>query len=108
MENDKEPKSILDRLNRRIISTKKKSFQFKNEYKPGLIKYFTIELGKKYKINSSTKRISGSVFEVTGFIYNKDDNQEVDTPLGVEVKFMKNNQTGTYYDLYELEEVTEI
>lgn len=99
------PESILNALNRRIISTDKKSFEFKYEYKPGLIKYFTIELGKKYKINSSTKRISGSVVEVLGFIYKKEDNQEVATPLGVEVKFMRNNQTGTYYDLYELEEI---
>jgi hypothetical protein len=93
-------------IRRRVSSKFKESFQFKYEIKPGLIRYFTIDLGKKYKINSSTKRIDGSVLEVIAFIYDKSDDQKIATPLGVEVKFMKNNQSGTYYDLYELEEVT--
>jgi hypothetical protein len=94
-------------IRRRVSSKFKESFQFKYEHKPGLIKYFTIDLGKKYKINSSTKRINGLVLEVVAFIYDISDDQEIATPLGVEVKFMKNNQAGTYYDLYELEETTE-
>jgi hypothetical protein len=94
-------------IQRRVCSTGKKSFQFKHQYKPGLIRYFTIELGKKYKVNSTVKKINGTVLETLSFIYNMTDNQDFATPLGVEVRFMKNNQTGTYYDLHDLEETTE-
>jgi len=92
-------------IERRVSSKEVKSFQFKHQYKPGLIKYFTIELDKKYRINSDTKRINGSVVEVLSFVYKKGDNVQTSAPIGVEVKFMRNNQLGTYYDLHELVEV---
>jgi hypothetical protein len=92
-------------IERRKVSQDKKSFRFKHEYKPGLIQYFTIDLGKKYKVVSDTKRISGSVFEVLSFVYRSTDNIETAVPLGVQIKFLKNNQYGTYYDLHELVEV---
>jgi len=107
MENDKEPKSILDRLNRRFYSEDVKSFTFKHQYKPGLVSYFTIDIGKKYKINSNTKKINGFIVEVLAFIYNQGQNPINSTPIGVRVKFLRNNNTGSYYDLYELNEVLE-
>lgn len=89
----------------RIISDEKKSFRFKYEHKPGLIKYFTINLGKRYKIVSDTKKISGAVVDVLAFIYRKEDDVETTTPIGVQVKFLRNNNLGTYYDMFELVEI---
>lgn len=89
----------------RIISDEKKSFRFKYEHKPGLIKYFTINLGKRYKIVSDTKKISGALLDVLSFIYKKDDEIETATPIGVQVKFLRNNSYGTYYDMFELVEI---
>ena len=92
-------------IERRKVSRDIKSFRFKHEYKPGLIQYFNIDLGKKYKVVSDTKRISGTVFEVLAFVYKGDDTIGSSVPIGVQVKFLKNNQYGTYYDLHELVEV---
>lgn len=92
-------------IEQRVTSKDKKTFQFKYEYKPGLNRYFTIDLDKKYKIVSDSKKISGATLETLEFIYKKTDDIETATPIGVKVKFMRTNQEGTYYDLHELVEV---
>jgi hypothetical protein len=104
MEQEKELVNVLDKLNRRFYSEDVKSFTFKHQYKPGLIKYYTIDLGKKYRIDSSSKKISGSLVEVLSFIYNQKENPKTATPLGVRVKFLRTNSIGTYYDMHELKE----
>lgn len=94
-----------NKIEKRIISKEVKSFKFKYEHKPGLIKYFNIDLGKKYRINSEMRGIDKSIVEVLSFIYLKNSNVKIHQPIGVQVKFMKNNKIGTFYDLHQLVKV---
>lgn len=78
---------------------------FKLEPNPGIVKYKTIHIGRKYKIdNPSHNGINGRVAEVTNFIYKKGQDEMTQVPLGVELKFMSNNKKGTYYDIIHLVE----
>jgi hypothetical protein len=89
----------------RTLSDKVKSFMFKVEKNPGVLKFITIEIGKKYRINRSDLKINNRIFEVLNFIYRLKSDIETSTPEGIEVKFLDNNKKGTYYDFGDLEEV---
>jgi hypothetical protein len=85
------------------------SFTFKVEVRPGVIRYNTIEIGKKYKfVNPSRKAVHNRVVEILNFVYKKrkkEETYENDVPLGVVTRFLDRNVNGTYYDMLDLVEV---
>jgi hypothetical protein len=84
-------------------------FTFKVEVRPGVVRYNTIEIGKKYKfVNPSRKSVHNRVVEIVNFAYKKrkkDETYENDVPLGVITRFLDRNVKGTYYDMLDLVEV---
>ena len=82
------------------------SFMFKVEEKPGVVKYTTISIGKKYRIeNPKNKGVNGKIVEIICFVYNYGDDINSSDPIGVGVTFLFNNKRGTYYDVLHLKEV---
>lgn len=95
----------VDEFNLRTLSNKVQSFMFKIEKVPGVLKFVTIEIGKKYRINRSDLKVKNRIFEVLNFIYPLKSNVETTDPIGIEMKFLDNNKKGTYYSIGDLEEV---
>lgn len=82
------------------------SFMFRVEEKPGVVKYKTITLGKKYKINNPNNRgVNGKTIEVICFVYEYGDDINSSDPIGVGVKFLFNNKRGAYYDVIHMKEI---
>lgn len=79
------------------------SYRFKQEDKPGIVTYHDIELNKKYRINNpGHKGTHNQIVEVTSFLYKWNSDEMVEQPLGVGIKFQKNNKSGTYYKISHL------
>ena len=79
------------------------SYTFKQEDKPGIITYHDIELNKKYRINNpGHKGTHNQIVEVTSFLYKWNADEMAEQPLGVGIKFQKNNKNGTYYKISHL------
>lgn len=97
----------VDEFNLRTLSNNVQSFMFRIEPKPGVLKFVTIHIGKTYKINRPGTKISGRIVRVLNFIYPLKTEINSTTPLGVEVLFLDRNTKGTYYDIGELEEISE-
>lgn len=95
----------IEEFNLRTVSNEVKSFMFKIEKVPGVLKFVTIEIGKKYRINRPDLKMKNKTFEVLNFIYPFRSNVEQTTPVGIEIKFLHNNKKGTYYNIGDLEEV---
>lgn len=95
----------IEEFNLRTVSNEVKSFMFKIEKVPGVLKFVTIEIGKKYRINRSDLKVKNRIFEVLNFIYPLKSNVETTDPIGIEMKFLDNNKKGTYYSIGDLEEV---
>lgn len=84
-------------------------YTFQVEIRPGVIKYNTISIGKKYKINRPDKKAAHNrVVEVLKFSYKKlkkDEPYDNEVPIGVIIKFTDRNVEGTYYDMLDLIEL---
>ena len=97
----------VDEFKLRSTSNNIKSFMFKTEPKPGILKFVTIEIGKVYKINRPNTKINGRRVKVLNFIYPLKSEINSTEPLGVEVLFLDRNKKGTYYNVGELEKISE-
>jgi len=98
--------SQIKDYNLRKSSDNLSSFMFKVEEKPGLVKYTTISIGKKYRIeNKDNKGVNGKVIEVICFVYEYGDDVNTSDPIGVGVNFLFNKKRGTYYDVLHLKEI---
>lgn len=84
---------------------------FKVEIRPGVIRYNTIEVGKKYRINRpGLKAAHNREVQIIDFAYKKKEGgkdavYDDAIPLGVVVKFTDRNVKGSYYDMLDLIEV---
>jgi hypothetical protein len=95
----------IELFNLRKVEHTPGNYIFKLEKGPGVVVYKNIIIGKKYIINNpSHNGINGRLVEVLNFVYKKNQNEYVDTPIGVQLKFMSNNKKGTYYNIIDLAE----
>lgn len=101
----------IDMFNLRHQDKPSSKHTFKVEVRPGIVRYNTIEIGKKYKINKpGLKSAHNRVVEILNFAYKKKEGgkeavYDDAVPLGVVVKFTDRNVNGTYYDMLDLEEI---
>ena len=96
----------------RELSSTRPSYLFSYSPKPGQVKYKTITIGEVYNLNDGTKRSNKQV-EITSFVFRKEDTYYVEDkslpypeniqPIGVAFKFLRNNKSGTYYNVGDLE-----
>jgi len=107
------PKDINDLTNEQIENLKIRkskpdvgSYFFRVEEKPGVIKYYNIKVNKKYRIENPDHRgVNGQIVTVTSFLYKWKDDEKSTQPLGVGIRFAKNNKKSTYYKVQHLKEI---